>query len=129
MGQIILLSCKKCGFQKELSTGAGLMGNDPEAVASELDIGEAKEWRKLHRDNKISFFDARKKVFYCENCNDIVSRLAVTAVLTDGNEINFGGKCQICGHKLAEMDMEAHHIFCPVCKGGGMCAEEIGLWD
>ena len=129
MGQIIRLSCKKCGFMKELPVGAGLMSIDPEAVASDLDIGEAKEWRKLHRDNKVRFFDARKKALYCEHCKDVLSQTVVTGCLTDGSEINFGGKCRICGRKLQEMNIEAHRISCPICNGKDMHPEEIGLWD
>ena len=128
MGQIILLSCTQCNHKKEMSVGMGLMSNNPDVIASCLNTDEAEEWRQLYDSQKISFFQAEQKVFYCDHCNDLFCRLSVDATLTDGSEVTFGTKCQKCHNTMQEIDTQANPL-CPICHSGVLKRKQIGLWD
>lgn len=129
MGQRILLSCDQCGCKKEMSVGAGLMTNNPDIIASCLDAEEAGEWQRLYGGGKIASFRAEQKVYYCEQCQDLMCQLTVNAVLTDGQEKIFGARCEKCRGPLQEMDLELHHRICPVCHRGDLSLKQVGLWD
>lgn len=128
MGQRILLSCTQCNYKKEMSVGMGLMSNNPAIIASCLNADEAEEWKQLYNSQKISYFQAEQKVFYCDHCNDLFCQLSVDATLTDGREIIFGDKCQKCHSKLQEIDTQAKPM-CPICHSGVLNRKQIGLWD
>lgn len=129
MGQRILISCDTCGCKKEMSVGAGLMSNNPEVIASCLPQSEAGEWRKIYDQQKVRFFNAQQKVFYCKVCNDLFCNLTVDAELTDGSKVTFGNYCTQCGGELQEVDMQAHHMVCPICRTGDLSWKQVGLWD
>lgn len=129
MGQRILLSCESCGCKKEMSVGAGLMSNNPDIIASCLNKKESAEWRQLYEQQKTDTFHAQQKVFYCEHCNDLFCQLTVDAVLTDGRKVTFGDRCKKCDTKLQEVNLEAHHMACPICKAGLLSWKQTGLWD
>lgn len=129
MGKRILLSCDKCGCKKEMSVGTGLMTNNPDIIASCLNEEEAKEWTQLYSQNKISFHQAKQKVFYCDHCRGLFCQLTVDATLTDGKEMTFGNKCEKCGNELEEISLETRHMVCPVCKEGDLSWKQAGLWD
>ena len=129
MGQRILLSCDNCGCKKEMSVGAGLMSRNPDVIASCLKEREAGEWRQLYDRQRIASFRAQQKVFFCEHCNDLSCQLTVDAVLADGSKATFGDKCKKCDNKLQEVNLEAHHMVCPVCKAGDLSWKQVGFWD
>lgn len=129
MGQRILLSCKECGCKKEMSVGVGLMSNNPEIIASCLNAEEAKSWRELNSQQKIDFFQAEQKVFYCEHCKDLLCQLTVEAELADGTKIVFGNRCETCHGELVEISLKTHHMPCPICKNGDLGWKQVGLWD
>ena len=129
MGQTILLSCERCGCKKEMSVGVGLMSNDTEVIASCLNEEEAREWRELNRQQKIAFFDAQQKVFYCEHCKDLLCQLTVEIELTDGTTKVLGGQCERCQGKLTEISLRRHRMACPICKDGNLSWQQVGLWD
>lgn len=128
MGQRILLSCTQCNHKKEMSVGKGLMSNNPDVIASCLNADEAEAWRQLYHSQKISFFQAEQKVFYCEHCNDLFCQLSVDATLADGQVITFGNKCRVCHNGLWEIDTRANPV-CPICHNGVLNRKQIGLWD
>lgn len=128
MGQRIVLSCEKCGCQKTMSVGSGLMSNNAEVIASCLNQKEAGDWQRLCQENKISFFRASQRVFYCGHCNDLLCQLSVDIELTDGNKMVLGNMCGVCGKELQEIELQAHPI-CPLCKSGELSYKQIGLWD
>lgn len=129
MGQRILLSCAACGCKKEMSVGAGLMSRNEDVIASCLPQGEAAEWRRLYEGQKITSFRAEQKVFYCDHCKDIFCRLVVDAELADGSQIVFGNRCAQCGGELREVDLQAHHMICPICGEGDLSWKQVGFWD
>lgn len=129
MGQRILLSCDVCGCKKEMSVGAGLMSRNAEVAASCLGEEDAGEWRQLYGQGRVSFFRSKQKVFYCERCKDLVCQLVVEAELTDGSKITLGDRCQTCRGELDEVDLEMHHMICPICKKGDLSWKQVGLWD
>lgn len=128
MGQRILLSCTQCNHKKEMSVGVGLMSNNPDIIVSCLNTDEAEEWRQLYHSQKISFFQAEQKVFYCGHCNDLFCQLSVDMALVDGREITLGNKCQVCHKELLEIDTRANPM-CPICHSGVLNRKQIGLWD
>ncbi len=129
MGQRILVSCDQCGCKKEMSVGVGLMSNNPDVIASCLDGKEAEEWKRLYSCQKINYFQAEQKVFYCDHCKELSCRLVVDADLKDGSTVTLGNQCGKCGAKLQEVSLEAHHMVCPVCKIGDLSWKQVGLWD
>ncbi len=129
MGQRILISCDACGCKKEMSVGAGLMSNNSEVIASCLPQAEAEEWKRLCEQQKVRFFNAQQKVFYCDKCHDIFCLLTVEAELTDGSRIILGNHCTQCGEELQEIELQAHHMICPICHTGDLSWKQIGLWD
>lgn len=129
MGQRILLSCDICDCKKEMSVGAGLMSRNADVIASCLPAGEAEEWRKLYDGKKIAAFRAEQKVFYCGNCKDLLSRMTVNAELVDGNKIVLGNRCAQCGGELQELDLQTHHMICPICGRGDLSWKQVGFWD
>lgn len=112
-----------------MSVGAGLMSRNPDVIASCLKEGETGKWRRLYNGQKIDSFRAQQKVFYCEHCNDVFCQLTVDAVLMDGKEITFGDQCEKCDNKLQEVNLEAHHMVCPICKVGDLSWKQVGFWD
>lgn len=128
MGQRIALLCEKCGYQKEMSVGSGLISNNAEVIASCLNQKEAEDWHRLRQENKINFFRASQKVFYCEHCNNLLCQLSVDIELADGNRMILGNICGVCGKELQEIELQAHPI-CPLCKSGELSWKQIGLWD
>lgn len=128
MGQRILLSCTQCNHKKEMSVGMGLMSNNPDVIASCLSADEAEEWQRLYQSQRISFFQAEQKVFYCGHCNDLFCQLSVNATLVDGSDITFGYKCQTCHKELQEIDTQVSQM-CPICHSGVLNRKQIGLWD
>ncbi|MBD5488768.1 MAG: hypothetical protein HDR13_08230 [Lachnospiraceae bacterium] len=128
MGQRILLSCTQCNLKKEMSVGVGLMCNNPDVIASCLEADDAKEWQRLFHSNQVSFFQAQQEAFYCDHCNDLFCQLSVDVTLTDGRELTFGNKCQVCHNKLQEIDTQASPM-CPICHSGILIRKNIGLWD
>ncbi|MBD5505697.1 MAG: hypothetical protein HDR09_18645 [Lachnospiraceae bacterium] len=128
MGQRILLSCTQCNHKKEMSVGVGLMSNNPDVIASCLNADEAEVWRQLNHNQKISFFQAEQKVFYCSHCNELFCQLSADLTLTDGSEVTLGNKCQVCQTNLQEIDTKAKPM-CPICHSGILERKEIGLWD
>lgn len=128
MGQRIVLSCEKCGFQKTMSVGSGLMSNNVDVITSCLDKEDAVKWQQLNSAKKISFFRARQKVYYCGHCNDLFCQLSVDAELIDGDKVVLGNRCEKCGNEMREINPE-NHIICPICNGGELSRKQIGLWD
>ena len=128
MGQRIVLSCEKCGFQKTMSVGSGLMSNNAEVIASCLNKEEAEKWQKLNREKEISFFRARQKVFYCGHCNDLFCQLSVDAELTGGDKIILGNRCEKCNKEMQEIELQ-DYVVCPICKSSELSRKQIGLWD
>lgn len=129
MGQRVLLSCDACSCKKEMSIGAGLLSNRPDIIASCLEPKEAEEWRKLYDGKSIGSFHAEQKVYYCKHCQDLVCQLTVNALLTDGTIKIFGNRCEKCQTELREMDMQVHHMICPICGKGDLSWKQIGFWD
>lgn len=129
MGKVILLSCERCGCKKEMSVGVGLMSNNPAVIASCLNKEEAQAWRELNSQQKIDFFQAEQKVFYCEHCKDLQCQFTVEADLTDGTKVVFGRRCEKCQSELVEISLRTHHMPCPICKEGDLSWKETGLWD
>lgn len=128
MGQRILLSCTQCNHKKEMSVGMGLISNNSDVIASCLNTDEAEEWRQLYQSQKIRFFQAEQKVFYCGHCNDLFCQLSVDMTLEDGREKTFGNKCQVCHNEMQEIDTQASPM-CPICHSGVLNRKQIGLWD
>lgn len=128
MGQRILLSCTQCNQKKEMFVGAGLMSNNPDVIASCLNADEAQEWTQMNHSQKIDFFQAKQKAFYCGHCNELFCQLSVDVTLKDGSEVTFGDKCQVCHSRLQEVDTQANPM-CPICRSGVLNRKEIGLWD
>ncbi len=129
MGQRILISCDMCGCKKEMSVGAGLLSRRPDIIASCLDSKDAETWRQLYDGKKIDSFRSQQKVYYCKNCKDLVCQLTVNARLTDGTEKILGNLCEKCHNELQEIDMEAHHMICPICGNGDLSWKQVGFWD
>lgn len=129
MGQRILLLCDTCGCKKEMSVGAGLLSGRPDIIASCLDPKDAETWRWLYDGKKIGSFRSEQKVYYCEHCKDLVCQLTVNARLTDGTEKILGNRCEKCHNELQEIDMEAHHMICPICGNGDLSWKQVGFWD
>lgn len=129
MGQRILLSCDTCGCKEEMSVGAGLLSNRPDIIASCLTPKEAGEWQQLYDGKKIDSFRSEQKVYYCEHCQELVCQLTVNAILTDGTTRIFGDHCGKCQGQLREMDMQAHHMICPICGRGDLSWKQVGFWD
>ncbi len=129
MGQRIQLSCDKCGYRKTMSVGAGLLSRRLEIITDCLSQEEADEWRRLYNENKVSDYHVEQKVYYCGKCNDLVCQLTVDAKLEDGSEVTFGDRCNICDGELEVLDLQSHHMICPVCRSGDMTWQQVGLWD
>lgn len=129
MGQRIQLSCDKCGYRKTMSVGVGLLSRRPDIIADCLRQDEADEWHRLYSQNTVRDYRVEQKVYYCSQCNDLVCQLTVDAKLADGSEMVFGDKCNTCNGELEALDLQPHHMVCPVCRSGDMTWQQVGLWD
>lgn len=128
MGQRILLSCGKCGLEKTVSVGGGLMSRNPEVIASCLCREEAEEWKRLYDEQKMIRFRSQQKACYCEQCKELKDVLIAEAELTDGNTIVFGTKCSQCQNDLEILELQ-NDPECPMCHNAKMHQKQIGIWD
>ena len=128
MGQMIVLTCERCGCREKMSVGGGLMTNNPDVIASCLNPSEAEEWKRLYQNKKVKSFQAEQKVFYCEKCKKLSCLLSVDAELTNGKEITLGDQCGKCQTKLQEIKWQEKPI-CPICNTGKLEWKQVGLWD
>lgn len=128
MGRVLTLLCRKCGFQRNVQVGIGLMSRNPDIIASCLEKNEADKWKNLYDGHSIQNFSAQQDVFYCDVCRELKSAFHVEAWLKDGSRVLFGRKCRTCSGEMQIMDLQ-EEVICPVCEEAHLDKKVTGLWD
>lgn len=124
MGEILRVTCPKCGYGAELFVGGGLADCNQETALAigGNDKGLAEALQKNAR------FEIGRNVARCSSCRKFIVDASVKYWRADGFRRRIGGVCPDCGGKLSSVDLEAKRLPCPSC-GGSVTVERTGRWD
>lgn len=124
MGEIRNYACD-CGYQKNLFTGGGILGCNPDHIGKFFPK-EIKLLQKKRAAGKVQNFFMENKLFFCEKCRELNALPVFTFTENNGSVSRFGGVCASCGTPAREV--EEAHISCPQC-GQSLRYTVQGDWD
>ena len=127
MGQIIKLSCSKCGYSMEANVGAGMGACNPMIIKGCLKGEELNKWNSLYDNQELAMFSSDMHIGKCPTCNTLRNIFLVKAVTKDDTHIELGGTCDVCDSKCTTCDDE--DIVCPECKEAKLGKGFVGYWD
>jgi hypothetical protein len=126
MGQIVKVSCEKCGKSKELCIGGGLSDCDFDVVISGLSEAQ-KEKMTEAKSLGAKRFSVSRIPCVCQVCGQFYAASMVNCIF-EGKKRTVWSKCPACvSSKRSTISME-NDTTCPVC-GEAIIACYTGLWD
>ena len=124
MGQVYNLSCK-CGYNKDVQIGEGMMGMRLEAIREVFTPEELSEFENALADGLTDYCLGRM-LAYCMDCMDIVNANVLRYAV--GGLIKIIVKpCEKCKGTLFPY-YSIFSLSCPRCSNA-LSIAEAGLWD
>ncbi len=132
MGQIVYVTCPKCGYKTEMRLGMGIIYNRPNAVINLFDKETKEKVKKFFDEKKDISWMARKEIGVCRKCK----KIADAAVLAVGEGKSYkriiASKCN-CGSELEiknydDVISKKEIIKCPECSSL-LEIKPAGNWD
>lgn len=128
MGEIRYLSCKECGYEKEMHIGGGLMSINPSVVKKSLQGEDLEQWNSLQEKNEIKRFIWEYAMAFCEDCGELSEVFMVQVETKEGQDLILDCRCKKCQKKLEPIKKKID-IMCPACGQTILRNDLMGHWD
>lgn len=125
MGELIKISCPKCGQVWNSKRGHGKMHGRLEAVCKAFEEGVQEQISRLVGDNSFPVFHFAYSPTVCKACRKVES---VPVLEFPKEQTVFVGKCSQCGQVISAEELDKP-LECPHCEVQGLEIERIGFWD
>lgn len=126
MGEIRKYVCK-CGYEKELNIGGGLLGCNVEHIARFFPV-ETETFKKERAAGMIQSFMMENELSYCpRHGGELMAVEAFSYTKKDGSVCHYVRPCPECGGKVIRL-MDEENVVCPRC-GEVMKHSFLGDWD
>lgn len=125
MGELIKISCSKCGQVWNSKRGHGKNHARLEVVRQVFEESVQAQIKQLAEDNPFPVFDFAYIPVVCKECG-MVDSVPVLELLKEKRV--FVGTCSRCGKEIPE-DWAKASLECPVCRSEEMTIERCGFWD
>lgn len=124
MGIINKVSCR-CGFNKKLHLGIGLLSCNVNHIFSLFSDEKIERFKNDIKDEKVGRFFTENIAGFCESCKDIIEVPKINVDLKNGDKYSIIGECSVCDNDVIPLDKEYR---CPICDECMNITNE-GLWD
>lgn len=125
MGELIKISCPKCGQVWDSKRGHGRNQARLEKIWPAFDESVQAQIKQLAEDNPFPVFEFAYKPVVCKACRKVES---VPVLEFPKEQTVFVGKCSQCG-QAATIGLSDNSLECPDCRAGALEIERIGFWD
>ncbi len=125
MGELIKISCPKCGQVWNSKRGHGKNHAGLEMVCPAFDESMQAQIKQLVGDNPFPVFGFAYKPMVCKECGKVDS---LPVLEFPKEQVVFVGKCVQCGREMPA-DGGDKPLECPHCEVQGLEIERIGFWD
>lgn len=126
MGDIIRVGCEKCGYNKEMNVGGGLLSINKDVIANIFSKEDISEFKKLAEENLLGQYLMENKVGYCKECHELYSVPVLNySKQGEAQERTVKKSCPQCNQ---ELDFSYDTKICPKCSDE-LVHESAGMWD
>ncbi len=125
MGELIKISCPKCGQEWNSKRGHGKNHARLEVVCEAFEESIQAQIKQLAGDSPFPLFRFEYKPVVCKECGMVDS---VPVLELPKEQVVFVGKCAQCGEEMPA-DGWNKPLECPHCETQGLEIERIGFWD
>ncbi len=127
MGQVVKVSCAKCGKSKKLFIGGGFSDCDFDVIIAVMSDIQKESLTKAI-ENGATDFSISRYASICQSCHNFYTAEKVTYLLGRKEKAEWSC-CPDCGSvKKKLIDIETKTTKCTHC-GDLIETELIGLWD
>lgn len=125
MGEIVKMTCRKCGESYRCKTGAGMEHGRLDSAISSFNKETMDNIMDRVKGQKFPLFSFGYQPLYCETCNKIVS---VPVLQLMQEKAYFTGECPEC-QKQMDVEQLQKKLICPSCRSSefDMCRDSF--WD
>ena len=125
MGELIKISCSKCGQVWNSKRGHGKNHAKLEVVIRLFEESVQEQIKQLAEEDAFVVFDFAYIPVVCKECG-MVDSVPVLELLNKKRV--FVGMCSRCGKEIPKDRVKAS-MRCPVCQSEEMTIERSGFWD
>lgn len=127
MGQIVICSCKGCGYQARLFTGAGMAAKNLSIMGQLFPEKIFSEFSSALEGGRVTGYKTENIAALCSECKRLMTVPRLSYTLSGGEEAVFTDTCPRCGSILTAAE-DTGNLSCPRC-GGILTSEPAGHWD
>ena len=125
MGELIKISCPKCGQEWNSKRGHGKNHARLEVVCELFEESVQAQIMQLAGENPFPVFGFGYKPVVCKECGKVDS---VPVLEFPREQAVFVGKCVQCGQEITVGALDGS-LECPNCEEQELEIERIGFWD
>ncbi len=125
MGELIKITCPKCGWVWNSKRGHGRNQARLEKVWPAFEESVQAQIKQLAGDNPFPVFSFGYMPLVCKECGKVDS---VPVLEFPKDQVMFVGKCSQCEQEISAEELDKP-LECPHCEVQGLEIERIGFWD
>lgn len=125
MGELIKITCPKCGQVWNSKRGHGKNHAKLEIVCSAFDESVQAQIKQMAGNNPFPVFGFGYQPVVCKACGKVES---VPVLEFPKEQTVFVGKCSQCGQEVSAGLLD-DTLGCPNCETQELKTERIGFWD